>query len=512
MKYLLFYIIFFFVMIQNAVSQDSLSNGDWNHKYEILYNTPEADLMVRNGDIDNLGFGWPSQFDPFSGADTPVHSFPWTPDSSDPSGTDRIMVISSYNGHPPAGQDGYTYDTVRPGNSVRPITLTYDLGGLTVNSAILQIFVDDFQAPVWHAQYQVKLDGIRIPGLEVIINDLNQTGPIGRIINFQIPQEYLYLLNNDTLNLVFDDYTSGAGDGYAIDFIKLLINPSSLQNFGSVSGTITDSNTHLPLSGVRIVANDNNFDLTASDGTYAIDSVSTGFVTLQTTLDGYGSQTKTIILEKDQNKNVDFNLLSPAPVPQSHLPESEAFNVSPDDSIVVLFDVPIDTQTVNAFSFYIQSPDSSIPGLFKFDGSKIIFRPFHPFSLDTEYRVTLNTEIKNLSGIAMAQNLSWTFSTGAPTAINSMSNPVVRSFRLFPAYPNPFNPATTIRYQLTKNATVRLDILDITGKKIKNLVRQNQSAGTYSLTFNAQGLASGIYFVKLTVGHFSKTTKIILLQ
>ncbi len=512
MKYLLFFIFLSLAMFRNGISQDSLSNGDWAHKYEILANTPEADLMVRTGDIDNLGFGWPVNFDPFSGASTPTHYFPWAPDTLDPDGTDRIMVISSYDGHPPAGTDGYTYDTSRPENSVRLIMLTYALDGLTVNSAMLQIFVDDFQAPVWGAQYQVSLDGVRIPGLETIINDLQQTGPIGRIVKFPIPDQYLDLLADDTLSILFDDFTTGAGDGYAIDFIKLLINPSVLNSYGTITGTILDQNTRQPISGVKIIANGGVSVLSATDGIYTIDSVLTGFVTLQTFASGFGSQAKTVILEKDQTVNVDFFLLSPAPVPLSFWPEENAFNVPLADSVVVDFDVAIDSNTVNAFSFYLQTSDSTIPGSFRFDGTKIIFRPAAPLPDDATYRVTLNTNIKNQSGIALEENVSWKFSTGAPTAIGRDGYSGTRSFELFPAYPNPFNPATTVRYKLLTSGMVQLDVYDISGKKIQNLLRQYQTTGTYNVSFDGGRLTSGVYFVQLRAGGFHKTRKIILLK
>jgi hypothetical protein len=53
---------------------------------------PEAELLLRIGDIDNLGFGWPRDFNPFSGRSTPPHSFPWRRSPDDPSGTDRIIA------------------------------------------------------------------------------------------------------------------------------------------------------------------------------------------------------------------------------------------------------------------------------------------------------------------------------------------------------------------------------------------------------------------------------------
>jgi len=84
----------------------SPNDGNWASKDTSIANMPEGELMVRTGDIDNMGFGWPSGFNPFSGINTPSHSFPWLSDTTDPDGTDRIMVVSSYNGNPPAGQDG----------------------------------------------------------------------------------------------------------------------------------------------------------------------------------------------------------------------------------------------------------------------------------------------------------------------------------------------------------------------------------------------------------------------
>src|SRR5579862_6769220 len=66
--------------------------ASWAQKTERTVGGPQADLVVRTGDINNLGFGWPANFDPFSGASTPGHSYPWTPRAGAPAGTDRIMM------------------------------------------------------------------------------------------------------------------------------------------------------------------------------------------------------------------------------------------------------------------------------------------------------------------------------------------------------------------------------------------------------------------------------------
>jgi uncharacterized repeat protein (TIGR01451 family) len=283
------------------------TDGDWLATSAIMTNTPEAELMVRVGDIDNLGFGWPPGFDPFSGHSTPGHGYPWAVNTNDPAGTDRIMVVSSYDGHPPHGLDGYTGYTSRPDNTVEPITLTYDLGPRTATSAALQIFVDDFQAPVWGASYQVTLDGVRAPFLESIINSLVQTGPIGKLITVGLPADFLPLVQSGQLVLRFDDTTTGAGDGYAIDFVKLLININTFSQYGTIQGTVVDA-AQQPLPGVQVTAQDISTTTTDSNGHYTLTNVVAGLVSVKAALPDYGSQIQSTDLVGGQTNQLNFTL------------------------------------------------------------------------------------------------------------------------------------------------------------------------------------------------------------
>jgi hypothetical protein len=83
---------------------------------------------------------------------------------------------------------------------------------------------------------------------------------------------------------------------------------------------------------------------------------------------------------------------------------------------------------------------------------------------------------------------------------------------LFGNYPNPFNPLTSIRYSLSKREHVQLNIFDLQGKGISELVNKEQLPGTYEVSFNAQELVSGIYFYKITAGEFSQTRSMLLLK
>ncbi len=83
---------------------------------------------------------------------------------------------------------------------------------------------------------------------------------------------------------------------------------------------------------------------------------------------------------------------------------------------------------------------------------------------------------------------------------------------LHPNYPNPFNPVTTITYDLALPAEVDLLVYNITGETVSTLVDGPQSAGTHSLQFDGSDLPSGIYFYRLTVDDFSKTQRMLLVK
>lgn len=87
-----------------------------------------------------------------------------------------------------------------------------------------------------------------------------------------------------------------------------------------------------------------------------------------------------------------------------------------------------------------------------------------------------------------------------------------QSFDLFPNYPNPFNPTTTIRYRIANRERVRLTIYDVRGKTVKELVNRIQRPGTFTVRLNAKNLSSGVYFCRLKAGHFAKTIKMTLIR
>jgi pectinesterase len=97
------------------------------------------------------------------------------------------------------------------------------------------------------------------------------------------------------------------------------------------------------------------------------------------------------------------------------------------------------------------------------------------------------------------------------TSVASLkADQIPTSYALYQNYPNPFNPSTIISYDLPKSGMVSLKVYDIYGREIATLVDGVKPAGNHRETFNASGLASGVYFVRLQTEIMLHTIKLVL--
>lgn len=85
-------------------------------------------------------------------------------------------------------------------------------------------------------------------------------------------------------------------------------------------------------------------------------------------------------------------------------------------------------------------------------------------------------------------------------------------FDVIEAYPNPFNPMTTIRFTLSQDEKVLLSIYDLNGRLVETLVDGNRAAGMHDVTFDASHLASGIYLSRFSAGDQTINGKMILIK
>jgi len=94
--------------------------------------------------------------------------------------------------------------------------------------------------------------------------------------------------------------------------------------------------------------------------------------------------------------------------------------------------------------------------------------------------------------------------------IKQISAEIPQNFHLHQNYPNPFNPITRVRIEVKSSEVVRLDVYDISGRKVSESLSSQLPAGTYEYIFNGEGLSSGVYFCSLVTRDERFTVKMVL--
>ncbi|MCC7159626.1 MAG: T9SS type A sorting domain-containing protein [Ignavibacteria bacterium] len=117
--------------------------------------------------------------------------------------------------------------------------------------------------------------------------------------------------------------------------------------------------------------------------------------------------------------------------------------------------------------------------------------------------------MSNVSGIFQTWSAIIDYTT---IGIQQIGNELPKEYSLKQNYPNPFNPETKIEFSIPQSAHTVIRVFDITGKLISTLSEQDLPAGTFSVTWNAVDMPSGVYLYMLESGSFRSSKKMILLK
>jgi hypothetical protein len=113
----------------------------------------------------------------------------------------------------------------------------------------------------------------------------------------------------------------------------------------------------------------------------------------------------------------------------------------------------------------------------------------------------------------LVNNPYWVLSGVVFVSVKELSSKIMpETFTLFQNFPNPFNPTTSISFSLPLKSFVSIKIFDLIGREVAIIVSEELSAGSYSRTWNATTMSSGIYFYRLHAGSFTETKKLVLLR
>lgn len=102
--------------------------------------------------------------------------------------------------------------------------------------------------------------------------------------------------------------------------------------------------------------------------------------------------------------------------------------------------------------------------------------------------------------------------SGGLVNIKELSSAVPLTHKLYNNYPNPFNPVTKIKIDISYESNALLKVFDVLGKEVITLLNKNMKPGTYEVEFNGANISSGIYYYKLTAGSYTETKSMIILK
>ena len=169
---------------------------------------------------------------------------------------------------------------------------------------------------------------------------------------------------------------------------------------------------------------------------------------------------------------------------------------------------------------YILEINSDVMGNYTFSSTSNLYNIINTWFIEklglasaSEADVVWNVVVTDGADSVVAMNGPYVFNVEAYAILaNEHDIDLPNSFVLYPAFPNPFNPITTIRFSVEAKQTSHLQIYDISGQMVATLVHDALEPGLYDVQWNADQHANGVYFAELVLGNNRHIQKLILLK
>jgi S1-C subfamily serine protease len=85
-------------------------------------------------------------------------------------------------------------------------------------------------------------------------------------------------------------------------------------------------------------------------------------------------------------------------------------------------------------------------------------------------------------------------------------------FKVYPAFPNPFNPSTRLVFEIPGPSRVNVDVFSVDGRLVRRIFNQDRPQGMHTAVFDASGLGSGVYFARISTAYGVKSVKMTLVK
>ena len=166
---------------------------------------------------------------------------------------------------------------------------------------------------------------------------------------------------------------------------------------------------------------------------------------------------------------------------------------------ILLFAVVVDAQNYSVANY-------------SFSGNAVVKAANKDLKINVVIGSAIVGTLESRNILLHGNNLSGCFLIPNKETTENEANITPTEFNLYQNYPNPFNPTTIIRYEIPVTGKVILSVYNLLGQKVSELVNKNQSAGSYSVIWDARSFSSGVYIYQLTSGNYSVSKKLLLLK
>jgi len=312
------------------------------------------------------------------------------------------------------------------------------------------------------------------------------------IVSYEIPAgEHTF-----TWKFFKDGAVTGGDDAVYLDFITF---PYSGQvDLGIISGIVYVEEGDDPT-----LATINIGDITvhpATDGSFEVSYFVPGVYTVFSNMPGYANETTdNVVVEPNETVNIVINM-------QFLFPVSNLQAVQTGTPITLSWDEPDTELTIVGYRIFRYFYGEYLTEIAE------VTEPYYEDTPDIigPYGYYVIVKYDDDQESAASETVYLDFTDGAPSDVPTAN-------KLVGNYPNPFNPVTQIKFAIKESGNVKLEIFDIRGRKVKDLVNETLDAGSHSETwhgtdYSGNSVGSGIYFYKLRAGRYTSTKKMLLMK
>jgi photosystem II stability/assembly factor-like uncharacterized protein len=181
---------------------------------------------------------------------------------------------------------------------------------------------------------------------------------------------------------------------------------------------------------------------------------------------------------------------------------------------------PTVTASVLTGVFFTDANSGTVVGGAPWGGNDVILRTTdggntwssHVFDSETHFSDVCFADAETGWIVGGDGRILHTTNGGVTFIEGGQTDEVPNDFALCQNCPNPFNPSTSIKFELPKSSDVRLSVYDLLGREVSVLVNEKRNAGVHEVKFDGTSLASGVYFYRIIAGDFIQTRKLLLLR